>query len=350
MFAPRRSDAYLATRVSLLAQRLLDDRTLEAMADQPLANIPTLQGLQEMLDSPMDGGQRSRTLENLLIGALLSELSILVRPLQGGLRELFLFWARRFELFNLKALIRGKLQGLPPGVVQDNLYDLPPYTRLPRASLLQAESVTELLKLLEATPYGDIARQARLAFEARREALYLDATIDRRYFYGLVQRTTPLEARHRESLERLVRTQVDHQNLIWLLRYRFAYGLSPAETYYVLVPRGLRLDRRKLQELCNLGDFETVLEQLPPQLARTLSGSHTAVEVERRLEAVTIALARHELRHADSAPARAFAYLLLREVDLKRMQALIQGKLLELPATLIREALGTTPDALGNAA
>ncbi len=335
-----RSEAYLATRVAFLARQLIDDDAIEAMIDRPLAQIPRLEGFAPLLEPPMKGQARSRAIENALIGTLLAELTIVLRAVGGEIRDFFQFWARRFELFNLKTLIRGKLHGLDPRAIKDNLYDLPPYTRMPLAALLQAESIGELLKMLEPSPYGDIARQARLAFEARHEALYLDATIDRLYFGGLVKRAERLEERHREPLRRLVRGLVDQQNLVWLLRYRFAYALGPAETYFILIPQGLRLDRERLQQLCSLPDFEAVIEDLPPTLRGALGTAGTAVQVERALETLLRHEARDRLRYSVSAPARAFAYLLLREIDLKRLQVLIQGQALGLAPDLVREALG----------
>jgi V/A-type H+-transporting ATPase subunit C len=337
-----RSEAYLATRVTIMADRLLDAQAIEAMIDRPLAQIPRLEGFAELIQSQPTGGARSRAIENALIRMLLAELTVILRALTGDLRQLFSFWARRFELFNLKALIRGKLNGLDAETIKDNLYDLPPYTTLAKERLLQAESVTELLRMLEPTPYAEIARQARLAFEDRAEALYLDATIDRRFFQGLVQRADRLEDRHREPLRRLVRGLVDHTNLIWLLRYRFSYGLSPAETYYVLIPHGLRLDRALLQRLCGLTEPRAVLAELPERLREALGPADSAVAVERALERHYREVARGELRSNASAPTRAFAYLLLREIDLKRLQSVIQGKALELSPQLIRSALGLT--------
>jgi V/A-type H+-transporting ATPase subunit C len=343
----RRSEAYLGARVTIMSGQLLDADAIEAMVDRPLSQIPRLEGFADLIERQPTGRARARAIENALIGQLLAELTIVLRAVTGDLRHFFTFWARRFELFNLKALIRGKLHGLDAETIEDNLYDLPPYTTLPKERLLQAESISELLKMLEATPYGEIARQARLAFEDRAEAIYLDATIDRRYFQGLVKRVDRLEGRHRDPLRRLVRGLVDHTNLIWLLRYRFSYGLSPAETYYVLIPHGLRLDRALLQRLCGLPDPRSVLAELPERLREALGQVDSAVAVERALERHYRETVRSHLQFNASAPARAFAYLLLREIDLKRLQAVIQGKALELSPDLVRQALGLTAEAPG---
>ena len=41
---------------------------------------------------------------------------------------------------------------------------------------------------------------------------------------------------------------VDRVNLVWLLRYRFAYNLSPAQAYYLLIPASHRLLPQQMQQ------------------------------------------------------------------------------------------------------
>lgn len=61
---------------------------------------------------------------------------------------------------------------------------------------------------------------------------------------------------------------------------------------------------------------------------------------ERQLEAMTVVQARNCLRFSQSAVTRSLAYLVLREMDLKKLYALVQGKVLNLSDPLIRIAAG----------
>ena len=175
-------------------------------------------------------------MEQALISLLLSDLTILVRPMSAAERALMMAWGRKYALFNLKTLIRGKLYDLDAKEIRENLYDLPPGFRLPHQELFRAENVLELLRQLEEGPHASIARQAREAYEQRREPFALEAAIDQRYYAGLARQVMQFHDANLQPLQHLVGTLLDQVDLLWLLRFRFSYQLSPSETFYQLVP------------------------------------------------------------------------------------------------------------------
>ncbi len=329
-----RHNTYLHTRVSVLAERLMSPVQNRLLPQLDLEQISVQYGLQAILDGGVPPSTRNRAVERSLIRTLMGELSILIRPMYGEARDLVLYWARKFELYNLKALIRGKLSGEDERAIEDNLYDLPGALSLPHATLLRTESVLELLRQLEQSPYRVIAGQARQVFDERHEPFALEATVDQSYYAGLVKRTRELQGVDGKEMQQVVGLQLDQLNLLWLLRYRYSYGLSATETYYQLVPSAHKLHRAALLELVDLPEFDQVVRSLPYPLDRLLDGARSAAEVERRMERHNAGRFRRLLRHSPSAVARAQAYLLLREMDLKRLFAAIQGHVLRLPPEL----------------
>jgi len=155
------------------------------------------------------------------------ELAILLRPLSGAAREFLFFWSHRFDILNLKAIIRGRLRGVAQDEIARNLFDIPPFTTLDVDQLLRTENVQEMLRQLETGRYADVAGPARRAFEEKHDLLAVDATLDQRFTAGLQARADRLAAADRAETLALIGTQIDHLNLAWIVRYRFAYGLSP---------------------------------------------------------------------------------------------------------------------------
>ena len=339
MAAPA-SHAYLRTRATLMARRLFDETTLERLLRMPLEQLQQRFDLDRLSADRDDPAALNRAAEQALVRTLLFELEVLLRPLDWASRDILVHWTRKFELYNLKVLIRGKAQQLTRDQIRRNLYPLPILIGLPHDRLLRAEGVAELLRLLEQTPYADIARQARQVFEERNEPFSLDAAIDHSYYTGLLRRVRRAEAAEGKSLLTLIGTLIDHQNLIWLLRYRFGYGLSPSETYYLLIPFGRRLHRERLEALVERPDPAAVIASLPGRLARVLEGVEELLAAELALERESAWQAHRCLHFSPSAVTRALAYLALREIDLKRLYAILQGKVLELEPGLIREAAG----------
>jgi V/A-type H+/Na+-transporting ATPase subunit C len=132
---------------------------------------------------------------------------------------------------------------------------------------------------------------------------------------------------------------IDRINLVWLLRYRFNYSLPPAQVYFLLVDTHYSLTSARLRELATLTRLEDILAALPAPLRASMEGVTEIPQVFARMERAAAANARKALRSGAPAIARAFAYLQLRERDLRAVRAVLRGRLLDLPAADIRLAM-----------
>jgi V/A-type H+-transporting ATPase subunit C len=334
--------AYLNTRVAVMATQLLDPDTIGSLSQMQLPELADRFHLTPLLEDQQSPRSRSRAIEQALIQLLLGELQILVRPMSAAERAVVLAWGRKYALFNLKSLIRGKLHDLDQKEIRDNLFDLPANIRLPEQELFRAENVLELLRQLEAGPHSLIARQAREIYEQRREPFALEAAIDQRYYAGLVRQVMQFHDDNLQPLQHLVGAELDRIDLLWLLRFRFSYQLSPSETFFQLVPSMRLLHRERLLGLVNLESFQRVIDSLPPPLDTLLAESQTVIDVQRHMGRYVAREARRILRQSPSGVARALAYLMLREMDLFLLFALVQGRLLNLSSEVVDIALEIT--------
>ncbi len=339
--------AYLNTRVSIMATRLLAADRVSGLATQELSELSDRFGLGEVLDAQLPTHAKSRAVEQALIQSLLAEVNVLIRPMNAVETALVLSWARKFALFNLKALIRGKLHHLEPSAIRDHLYDLPPRLRLSNQALFRTENVLELLRELEQGPFSLIARQAREVYEQKREPFALEATIDQRYYAELMRQIMQFQGASLQPLRQLFGAVLDRVNLLWLLRFRLTYQFSPSETFYHLIPSPRLLHRERLLALVNLDSLPQVLEVLPPPLGQLMADADSIIEVQRRAGRHLVTEARQILSQSASGVARALAYLILREMDLATLLTLIQGQLLGLPVELVSAALDqAAPEAV----
>ncbi len=330
-----------------MAGQLLSQQQLTELVEAPAQSRSTTLrelGWSESAEQPAGEVQQ---LDQQLSALLLDDLIYLLRPLSGEAREFLLYWAHRFEIANLKAIIRGRLQGQSTDAIKNELVQLGQYETLHADQLLRTEDVAELLRQLEGNPhYADIARQARRVFEDRHDPFTLDASIDRQYYAGLSRRAAKIHDLDGAYIQDMVGKLIDRINLVWLLRYRFAYGLPPAEAYYLLVPAGDKLTGRRLLALAELGSWEEIRSHLPAVLQAPLAEASNTSEVRNALHRELMKLARRLLEQTTFNLARVFAYLLLREYDLRRVGAILKGKHLRVDTALINEAaeLVQTPD------
>jgi V/A-type H+-transporting ATPase subunit C len=334
------ASAYLNTRVSLFSGRLWqaeDFNTLIASADDQVAGKLGARGLPQMA-AGYDSHDNS-SLEQRVISQLLEETTVLIRPLSGAERSFLLYWTERFEISNLKALLRGKMTGERPAALLARLTPMGAFARLDSEDLAHAEDAGELLRRLEAGPYADIVRPARRAFAESHDPFLLDAALDRSYYEGLENRARPLEKEAGATFQRLMSSLIDRINLVWLLRYRFNYKLPPAQVYFLLVASRYSLPSSRLRVLAALGSTAEVLAALPEALRNLLAGVNGIPEVFATMERDAAEKAGKVLHSGAPAIARAFAYLILRERDLRSLRAVLRGRHLRLPVADIRLAI-----------
>ncbi|AHE99789.1 V0D/AC39 family V-type ATPase subunit [Thioalkalivibrio paradoxus] len=337
-------DAYLNTRVSGKATQLYQPGDLQRFTQLGLPELAQEFGLTALFEEQRSVRGRSRAVEQTLMQALMDDVTVLVRSMNAEERGLVLAWARQFALFNLKTLLRGKIRQLDQQEIRENLYDLPPRVRLANEDLFRTENAVELLRCLEDGPLSLLARQAREIYEKRQESFALEAAIDQRYYTDLARRVTRLEdSVARRQMRRLVGALVDRANVLWLLRFRFGYRLSSSETFYQLVPSPHLLHRERLLALVGLDAEAKILAALPEPLHSRLADAGNLMEIQRRLGHYCAEVAWLVLRGGQSGVARALAYLILREFDLRLAFTLFQGRLLKLPEPYVELALGLSP-------
>jgi V/A-type H+-transporting ATPase subunit C len=333
--------AYLNTRVSLFSNHLWPPGAFDKLAGQPAEQVKNAlsdKGLGFL--SPGHGTTDTLSLEAQITMTLLDEARILLRPLQGTSRQFLIYWLERFEISNIKTIIRAKLAQEKAASITPRLADLGPFARLDLATLVHAEDVDEVLHRLESGPYSVIARNARNAFEDSRDPFMLDATLDRSYYEVLAQLGRTQEADAGKPFQDLMAGLIDRINLVWLLRYRFNYNLPPAQVYYLLPGNGYRLSDTMLKDLLSHLNLESVVEALPAGIKKPIGTARSIPAIFMQLEQDAARTARRVLASRAHVVARCYAYLILRERDLRRARAISRGYHLGLGKDSMLAALG----------
>lgn len=321
-----------------MASRLLSSEEIQTLAEgsaEERAEILGRAGLGSIIED-MNAG---RYIEQSIVLNQLADIVILLRA-AGDSRKFLQYWVMRFEITNLKAIIRARMSGTPSSVVRQELIDMGFLASLPVDELLQAEDVGELLRRLETTHYSDMVRFARRAFETQPRLFELDAALDRRFYQGLAELARQQEAELGKGFHDMMQLLIDRINLVWLLRFRFAYKLPPSQVYYLLIPSRYRLSSGVLMDLAVLDSFESILASLPQPYQNWLSGARDIHEVFAIMEDRFEQTAHAVLRLSAPGFARAFAYLTLRERDMRRVRSVLKGRNIGLDTETIKQALG----------
>ena len=336
------SSAYLSTRLNLYASRLVRFPQLVKFVEYDLERI--LFDLQEITGIYYEPDHSiAPRIESQMTSRSLQDFLVLMRPFSGSERRFFQFAIRWFELVNLKVLTRGKFSGVDSAEIESQLVELGSFADLPIQKLLETDDPYEMLRLLETTAYAGIVRQARRVYEEHGNDLFLlDATIDRGFFIDLYQRARFLQPRDSEFVSRVMGGLLDRFNLLWLLRYRFSYGLSAAKSFYLLTATGKKLHSAELMRLAKMENIEAVVSGLPQPYQSLLARSASISEMETVMEYYSLSVAAEMLHKKSNLLARTFSYVLLREAEVRFLQALIKGKQLGFEQELIGKAVGVS--------
>jgi len=333
--------AYLRTRLAILNARRRRPQQLRAMAESSTEELCRQFDLQESELSRQILDQFEQT----QLQTWLNELNTLLRPLDGAERAFLVQWARRYEVLNLKALIRGKLNGLSRREIESSLFTLPGFLSLDHEPLLNTDDVTELLRRLLDTPYATLARSALRRFEKQQDPFLLDASLDQQFYSGLSHRVARLSQQDRSEMRNLVGRLVDRHNLVWMLRYRHNYQLPAAEALYLSISGGLHLTGDHLRDVLQVSNLAEAIARLPQSMREVIGDATSLVMVQDRLVADLQTHAERVLRGQHGSLCRVFAYLLLRFYEINTTNAILQARLTRLPEGLLEEALfGAFPE------
>ena len=320
-----------------MGSKLPSHEALHELTELKLEDLAAVSGFDQVVGD--HDAARLATFERTLMQTWLDELSALLRPLEGPARRLLTHWASRYEVLNIKALVRGKIGQLPVDEIEKSLFRLPGFLSLNHDQLLHTDSVTELLRQLLKTPYRRLAAQALRRFEERPDPFLLDATLDQQFYGDLIDRSHHLSGTDRAEVLSLIGRIVDRHNLVWSLRYRYNYGLQASEVLYLAIDGGRVLDRARLQEVLRPDSLAEALRALPPGLpgGGRLPQQITLIEAVMRQD--LFAYAERAMRFSPSALTSVLSYLVLRYGGIKALYAIVHARVYGLDGGLLQVAL-----------
>jgi V/A-type H+/Na+-transporting ATPase subunit C len=172
--------------------------------------------------------EQPAALERHLKATLAEETNVVATFHWGATRALLATYARRFELANLKTVLRARHYGIP---WERSAVVMIPLKRsaLPWRALLEASSMEAVARMLEATPF---ARPLVTVLEQQGDAapFRFEVALDLAYFQELVRRIERLTGRDGERARTFLGDWIEVENLAWAFRYRRLAGLTPEET------------------------------------------------------------------------------------------------------------------------
>lgn len=327
----RGASVYLVTRTHGLRTHLITSRDI-----QVLTKAKTLRDVSDNLlktDYAVDIGQLptqeqdATTLESIILKKLVERLFFVRRSAQGKMQDLLTRYSARFEVENIKRIIRAKHGG--ENAEELNLIPLQrEYTLVNFPALLKAKDVDEVASLLRDTQYRPILEKLQ-AYGESGATMVLEAVLDKIYFSKVWELGGKMQ-----GARNLIGEEIDLRNLLTVFSLKtrdVAAKLVEESTIpisYALPKTTLRaLLQSQLQEAPNL--LSTGYSKLASEAANLLKkGSSLLLErvfFKQLYGDASTVLTTHPLQ-----AGYIIAYLLLCESEAKNLVSIVTGKQLNL--------------------
>jgi vacuolar-type H+-ATPase subunit C/Vma6 len=334
-----KASIYLVTRVHGLRTHLITQQDIKILAKA--------RSIREISDSLMktdyapELGQLpteeldAATLEVIFPSKLVQRSFFVRRTAQGVMRDLIDRYCARFEIENIKRILRAKhgLSTEEPSLIpvprEESLVNFP--------ALVKAKDIDEAISLLRDTPYHSLVDRLQ-AYRESGTSLILEASLDRIYFAKVWEL-----ARKIPGIRELIGTEIDLRNLLITFALKNS-GASSRLIEETLIPLSFRLPspmlhsvvQSRLEDAPNLltGDYARLAGEAL-SLLRTDSAARLDWLFSRELYvyASTVLVAR------SLQAGYVLAYLLLCEREERNLLSIVMGKQLKLSEEEISKGL-----------
>jgi vacuolar-type H+-ATPase subunit C/Vma6 len=250
-------------------------------------------------------------LQRILTGRHVADLHGILVHLDGRPADLFRWLLRRYQVENLKIVLRCRAAGAGPATVARYAAHVPPDLRLPVEDLMKANDLEGLINRIPVPALRDAALLGLGDTEESGRLFYVEARLDQAFFSGLDERAAALRGEARRHVRSLVSRELDVYNTMLVLRAVFNYGINFNKLRLLLAPFGALVGLRLLEELRAAPGLDAAADLLPAGLVGGPGQPVSGERVETVLWRGLVALANRVYYGAvlDFGAVVAFTYL-----------------------------------------
>jgi len=252
----------------------------------------------------------------------------------------FMDWVlRRFQVENIKVLLRGWKRREPAARVAAMLAPLPEDLELPVRAFLSATSLADFLLLVPDPDLRTGAEAAAREHLETGETFFVEAALDAAYYRKLLERQRQLPAPHRRGTEQLVRLEVTAANVLCVLRLRLNYQIPFERVAKFLAPSASHPFR--LERLYAYASFSDMVKLVPAELLPRdrREGLADLGELERAIWERILTVANRRFYRASGDLGAVLAFVAIKRVEFANLVRVIEGVRYGMEPRAIRDGL-----------
>jgi vacuolar-type H+-ATPase subunit C/Vma6 len=315
-----------------------------------LADLSRLRTIRQLASELFPGAETESAAEiqRRLVRSLADEVLGMATHLSSAGAALLYWLAARFQVENLKIVVRSILGGAEPAVRGRHLVPLPREYGFAAEALVASASLGELIRRLEHGIWGRSLAAAVRSCGAAPSAFCIEGMLDRHYFRELLARARALEGEERRLVEPLILQEIDTFHLMLVARGRFGQRLG-AELLLPFHVAGAGISERCFAAMLTDPDLRTAagravgraLDGLPP--VPTGSSEDRVASVPAALAALAanrfLRLANRAFRRSHMGLGAVVAFVAVRRVEVANLITLTEGIRARVPEEQLRARL-----------
>ena len=333
--------AYVYARIRARLSDMLTGRDLRALVDAHKEDF-----IAALMDTPYKASLTkenlteidAHTIEKALKQELVYQYLMVIRSTEASLRDFMIELFRRFEVMNMKAIIRAKAgaAGTTESVL---LFPVEPLFKDYR-SILATGSLEEAIKHFE-EHYRGALEASMPEYKSSNKLLDLENALDRVLFGAICSTKERLRRADRETVEKLMGTELDIANIMTLLRCKEeGIAVADMERYFIPYSYAFDLDIDAVRDAFAADSISSAIQLLPDcPYKPVLSDAIPHYEEQKSLLPFELALQRYFVKWIRKAMfgypidiGTVLGYLYLKELEIRNICTIAVCKENELPA------------------
>ncbi|MBN2323126.1 MAG: V-type ATPase subunit [Spirochaetes bacterium] len=272
--------------------------------------------------------------------------------LKGDTGEFVRTLASRFEIDNLKNALRlffsrvvrnRPVDELMPYLIREKILHT-----IAVDEIIGAGSIEEIVEILAETPYSETVKRHKDDVEKERSLFRLEIDLDKLYYQALIRDAKRLLPPDSRTALRLIGIEIDLQNIDRMIRFKTYYDLPIETVADLIIQGGVMLPPGSIRDVYQQQNPKSVLGDIVnryyPELSGILSSQSSdagarLLLIERILGEILLYEVRHILQGYPFTIGIILSYFELKSNEIRRVMAILNAKLYNLPEERIRAAL-----------
>ncbi|ELY41209.1 V-type ATP synthase subunit C [Natronorubrum tibetense] len=267
----------------------------------------------------------------------------------GRLYDLIARYLRKFDVWNLKTIIRGIYTETDPEEIRTDLIMAGELDEATIDRLLEVDEIEDAIEVLNRTVYYEPLTEAYEEFEETGALVPLENALDREFYEHLLDDLSrgpiaePQEGPEAKYVE-FLQAEIDFRNARNALRLaRSGADLDPASYY---IEGGVLFDESELNQLVN--DYDALVDHIGEnkRYGKRLSGAmdrlrdaDSLIQFEHALDAALLEYADTLSSIYPASISAVLSYILAKEREVENIRAIARGREVGLEESEIEEEL-----------